>query len=379
MKKIISNLLLLSGGLVTALILCEVSLRLFYPQVGSCGINSEWIEEDRELEIIPAPNVRSRMKAYNAFDVAISTNSARLRGSREVPVEKTPGRTRILFLGDSFIFGWGVEDDETLPARLEALLKKGGADVEVLNGAVYGYDMIHYERWYRRLEHFRPDLVILGFCIENDFFGNAPPAPVPGPSEEEGADKNRGPYAISPLYHWIKENFLLKSHLFAFVLDRVYLWFPDIRKTLFRWGVNGKRLIFLEEYPPELQRDVRATEVKLVSLAQQVSEVGARFLVLGIPMREQVYSGQEIDRFEGFDVFHPNKELRRLARSADVPYLDLLPGFTERAYKGEGARLYFENDPHFTPAGNEAGARVVMDYLLKNYPDLLNSTAPRET
>ena len=46
----------------------------------------------------------------------MSTNALGLR-SPEVPPLKGPGK-RILILGDSFIFGIGIEENQTIPGRL---------------------------------------------------------------------------------------------------------------------------------------------------------------------------------------------------------------------------------------------------------------------
>jgi hypothetical protein len=48
----------------------------------------------------------------------IAINSLGLRG-RDAAAEKPPGAFRILCLGDSYVFGWGVDDEESFPARLE--------------------------------------------------------------------------------------------------------------------------------------------------------------------------------------------------------------------------------------------------------------------
>ena len=39
-----------------------------------------------------------------------------------MPVERTAGTRRIVLLGDSFTFGFGVEDGEVISAALEDLL-----------------------------------------------------------------------------------------------------------------------------------------------------------------------------------------------------------------------------------------------------------------
>jgi hypothetical protein len=86
------------------------------------------------------------------FDVTVRTNALGLRGA-PASLRKTPGTYRILVLGDSFAFGFGVEDDETLPAYLDHELGGRAAGIEVLNAAVPGW---------------ATDLVTTGFALEPD-------------------------------------------------------------------------------------------------------------------------------------------------------------------------------------------------------------------
>jgi GDSL-like Lipase/Acylhydrolase family len=93
-------------------------------------------------------------------------NADGLRGALH-PRERTPGRPRLLMLGDSVAFGFGVADDETFAADLE----KDG--YEVVNLAVPGYGT---DQELLRLERlgaaYRPDVVLLHFCVRNDFVDN---------------------------------------------------------------------------------------------------------------------------------------------------------------------------------------------------------------
>jgi lysophospholipase L1-like esterase len=94
----------------------------------------------------------------------------------DFPVAKRRGELRILALGDSFTFGFGVRLEDSWPQQLEGLLRKERADpVEVVNAgfACLSFTCGMFHAWVEQ-EGIRlaPDLVIVGFCL-NDM-GNVP-------------------------------------------------------------------------------------------------------------------------------------------------------------------------------------------------------------
>jgi hypothetical protein len=91
----------------------------------------------------------------------VNTNSKGLRGNVEYEYAPTPGKQRILVLGDSFTFGTDVSDDETYSHDLESALP----NTEVLNLGVQGYgqdQMLLYLK--EEGVKYRPEIVILGFA-----------------------------------------------------------------------------------------------------------------------------------------------------------------------------------------------------------------------
>jgi hypothetical protein len=101
------------------------------------------------------------------FRVGVHVNALGMRGA-EQPREKTPGVRRVLVLGDSFGFGWGVEDAEAFPARLEARWRNAGQAVDVLDAAVPGYAADQSLLFLReRGFALAPDLIVLASC-QND-------------------------------------------------------------------------------------------------------------------------------------------------------------------------------------------------------------------
>jgi len=96
-------------------------------------------------------------------------NSLGLRGE-EISVNKPNNTFRILVLGDSFVFGIGLKNNQTSSVYLEKELKdkRAGIGFEVINLGVPGYNT---KNEIRRLKlkglQLHPDLVILAY-VDND-------------------------------------------------------------------------------------------------------------------------------------------------------------------------------------------------------------------
>lgn len=89
---------------------------------------------------------------------------------RGYPIPKPPGTRRILILGDSVVYGTGVEREQTFAKRLETRL----GNVEVINSGVPGYSPYNELQYYRsRGRAFQPDLVLLTVCF-NDVVNPGP-------------------------------------------------------------------------------------------------------------------------------------------------------------------------------------------------------------
>ncbi len=97
-------------------------------------------------------------------------NSKGLR-DREYPYKKPAGTKRILVLGDSYAWGYGVANEEAFGHLLEQNLKKtnGVHKWEVLNGGVSGYGTDQAYLWLQAEGlRYEPDIVVLAFFLVND-------------------------------------------------------------------------------------------------------------------------------------------------------------------------------------------------------------------
>jgi hypothetical protein len=98
------------------------------------------------------------------FEQRYTINSQGMRGPEAVK-EKPAGAFRIAMVGDSFAFGWGSDDPETIPAQMEGILREGGLDhdrFEVLNFGIPGYQLGQMkEHLIRKVNAFSPDILIV--------------------------------------------------------------------------------------------------------------------------------------------------------------------------------------------------------------------------
>ena len=106
---------------------------------------------------------------YKFKEVGVTTNNDGFR-DKDYPDKKPGASTRIIGLGDSVMFGWGVEEEETFLTRLENNLNLDtSSNYEVINTAVPGYNTaMEVEVLRHKFDLDQVDLVILNFVI-NDF------------------------------------------------------------------------------------------------------------------------------------------------------------------------------------------------------------------
>lgn len=116
-------------------------------------------QPNTELRYIYPDNPRGYFGAMN--EVVGTVNSLGIRGVDRT-LAKAAGTFRIAVLGDSFAFGYGVKDEDTLPARLELALNQGATSIQVLNFGVTGSNTSHQIALLERYAlQFQPDVVIV--------------------------------------------------------------------------------------------------------------------------------------------------------------------------------------------------------------------------
>jgi len=166
--RVLGRVALAFGSLAITLALLELvaTARLGDRFVRGAHLGNDWKVAGRidpELGWSGRPNARGRVRS-GSMDYTIALNSAGFRDP-ERALQKPAGTARVVVLGDSVAWGWGVEQGERFSDLLEARL---GPGVEVLNLAcpAHGTDQ---QYWTLIASGFgyQPDAVLLCFVLND--------------------------------------------------------------------------------------------------------------------------------------------------------------------------------------------------------------------
>lgn len=212
-------------------------------------------ERQGNLLFTPVPNQTYIEK------ISLTHSDINNYGLRGAPVDTKAGKETILCLGDSITYGYGVDDADTYPARLQAALdQKYPGHYAVLNGGVDAYPVAFENEkflylWNRGL---RPSVVIVGYSMNEGFLGH-----LVDSSEEV---KSEFAHRV-----WLK-NYLRSFGLYNVVAENLARRYYDKMKNKLVPGTNFTTLSKEEvdkRYSGYLQRfvsDLQSRNVKPVFL-----------------------------------------------------------------------------------------------------------------
>jgi lysophospholipase L1-like esterase len=272
-------------------------------------------------------------------------NSAGYRG-REVGAARTPGRTRVVMLGDSITFGYGVRDGETFSAVLETIDPR----LEVVNLGVQGYGT---DQELLKLEReglaFAPDVVVLNVCLANDLLDNAAAKSIydgvyPKPYfrlEDGRLVLVAGHVALSPARR-LALLLSQRSALFNAALD-----LTRVDRARYQRQLAG----LAETEPPEPAFAVTFALVRRMD--EEARARGARFVALLYPSLR--------------DFIRPSRRAQRFLEAPElrgVRVVDLRPRFEARGFTSDTFPRYsLDGNLHLTAEGHRLAAGVILDVL----------------
>ena len=315
------------------------------------------------------------------FDVQVKISNQGLR-DREFPAIASKGKTRIVAIGDSFTFGWGVPVEQSWPKVLESL---GNKTSEVINFGFPGASPNDYSTMITSaLDHFSPDIVLVGTLQGDDLIQLVEQEPV----EVEWSVRAQKRF-FPTLSAWLrpvpatmesyrsifrKSQAYLRSTLTPEQRQRYQQLSPGVRAD-FEAGLLNPSLVHTAVTNPGRfvapMQDENAWQIKAESRfrhsvrdwAARCRETSAELVLLIIPdgpyVSEAAAGGM---RAVGYDV--PSSLLTTtvcqdvvttICGEFEVRVINPVPEFRQSTNGGD----YFELDGHFTPRGQKRLAAAV--------------------
>ena len=349
--------ILLCGSLVTGCLLAEGLLRILDHPLSRPYVNySRWYEPSDLFGHQLVPN----FEGYGPLNVLVKTNSAGFRDREHAKVKKR-GTLRILGLGDSFTFGWGVAADESFLSRLEKLLHDAtGKDVEVINTGVPGWGLNQYYLYLkeRGVQH-SPDVVILNYFVNNN--RDKILETIPAKEKYQGGLHYEGGF----LRHLRVYNFAKSLSVLVKNKNR-RTRVPHLRSLDARRHEWSSRERLLLVAPPEDLRDQYHHVLnEYVRRIQQIAhDHQALFMILLIP---------DIAQLHHPETQYINHVIKNLSVRYDIPFVDMTPIF-EQAPTVQTYYLWPE-DAHTNVLGHLKIAETLIQILCQSSQELSCSPA----
>ena len=362
----------------TLLAICSTALALF----GSELILAHWfpqltvqqILKDRPAMYRPSeqlfmeliPHFQGTLRE-SEFETSIHINSSGYRQAEFEPHKDA--QQRILVVGDSFTFGYGVGEEESYPRVLErelAQVRTGSrrSPIEVINAGVPAWWL---DAYYLYLKEYglklQPDLVLLGLFIGNDIDGpdaqNATWLRVDtaGLPLQIGSTttriENGHRVRVKRRTRW-KIPILRDSHVFQLL----YTTQRNIRRTL-KPKLKVPSL-YQRTYSAQTQASIKQVKKLIAAMVHLCEQRGVRFVVVLLPERGQVSATSQA-AYEELDFERPQRLLAEFFTQQQIPYLDLLSILRKAE---DPAALYYRYDSHFTVEGNRMAGQEIAKYLV---------------
>jgi len=181
-----------------------------------------------------------------------------------------------------------------------------------------------------------------GFPFEQTFVGL-----IAQEMERRGVEVlNGGVDSYAPAIYLRKARYLIEDAGFKFNTVVVFLDVSDIYDQAMRYGYDDRGW---QSYG---ERGRRRAKAEMDKLAELLKRHGTRMILAVYPWPDQLFHDPESPRHRGF--------WRRWAEARAIPFVDLLPAFTEGDPNQTLESLFIHNDFHWNAEGHRRVADVFM-------------------
>lgn len=310
----------------------------------------------------------------------------RFMNDREEEAAADALKTRILVVGDSHTFAWGVSTSQTWVRRVESELnaKAGGEAFRTFNTAVTGYSLHQY---LLRLQddgpRLQPHYVVVGLSYATDFYDLLPPGRggwiYGGDRERDYFDLDEQGQLVAKHWDPVRAEAGRESvrqptpAMSARRLLGQSATFRQLRRSQLMLSVGSRvrvggqslwpnmEVVMEREISPAHEYQHRLFQALLQGLKVETERQGARLVVVGIPYLPQIYEELRRSSFVG-EQYDPEATARRVARYCEglgIGFIDAQAPMRERHLQ-TGRWLHFPKDAHPTVEGHQVIAETVV-------------------
>ena len=390
-RKMLALLLLLS--LLLFLGITEVGVRILLPDVMGAN-NCYMFHKDRYWTLRPGASSKEYFRSHEGkIDLVVTIDvSAQGLRDRDYGIKKED-EYRILMLGDSFVYGKGVEGHDTIPKQLERVCAKNQTDnISVINGGIEGYGPFQERHLLHEIGFpLKPDMVVMSIFVGND---------IEDTMREHNLQR-KSLHAFFEQRHFLLRNRDKWNYALEYFLRRHWLTLPTCSRYLgipaegsigallegkafppeyhpLYGAENLGHLPYLEpelkEWYPELKQGLELMLEDVKQIQQDCQKRNIGFLVFTIPTQETVYDSiwnNLIASSPYADLYERGKGIRVLREALEreeFPYIAVAESVMK---SDQDINLYISYDGHLNKDGCRLVAEVIYKELIQHYPELL--------
>lgn len=351
-RNLLLNGCLILLGILVPLSLGELALRLLHYQVTSF--------DDRSFRR-SAWSFRANSHQDSYIGVPVTINNLGLRGP-DTTLEKPPGVFRIIGVGDSITFGYGVRVEDTFLKVLERNLNESAPAnlrYEVINAGIPATGLEYYTHFIENdAPAMHPDLLVVCMAL-NDIDPQLDPEP-------------REPHIQPTVFRSINGFFLTHSSLYTILYVRA-------KSILYRLDIlhlednEGFGFLSIEPRSPAQDKAREGVDRYIRRIANFAQAHKERLAIVVFPVEPQLSEralrlyAQQLHLYFRSEVLRgqPQRWIQEIGATYGVPVLDLLPAM--RA--GDDGQRFLRNrsisvDPvHPSAAGHHLAGDEIARFL----------------
>jgi len=345
----------------------EMFLRIFYPQ----NLNFTRLSIDKVYE--HKPGVRTILQRQE-FSTHVTINSEGWR-DRVYSIEKPKNTKRIAIVGDSFVFGFGVEENETFVKILERKLnEKYEKNFEVMDfgESAYGTEQEYFVIKDAVLKY-SPDLIILAFSPNDlkentkfNLFDVKNNSLVRNPLKEISASLKARNFISwhSHLYSLFYFSVIDNSDLRNFLI-KIHLLNAPFKEP----STDFDSLVYQNSNNSDFKYSVNKTLLLLDEISKMAESKKATIALFIIPAKEQV-DGSKMQKYMQLHKLDSSRlnitltqDILKESFKKDIIVMDPLPKFVK---SNKDNAYYYNIDVHWNKKGHEFAADILYEKLINS-------------